>query len=114
MDKERVKSFAIYEALIKKEFPGILRKKFTENVMQEIKKLDQQGPLFGRVLLQYASIFVFAVITLYVLNYPDNKIEYTRTNIDTNILPATENVSNVIDECITNEDPEKKVNESCK
>jgi len=115
MDKQKeVKSFAIYEALIKKEFPGILHKNFSEKVMHEVRKINESSFVFSRAVMQYASVFVFAALTLYVLNYPDNNVQYTKTHINTDITPTTENVKNIIDECIENKASRKKINESCK
>ena len=108
MDKLKdIKVKAIYQALISNDYPSKMSKSFITKVMSKINLLEQSNTPFNKinkVVLRFASIFIFAVLTLYVLNYQDNKIEYSKTNIQITSPSQAENVSNQIDSCEKNKD----------
>tara|TARA_B100000614_G_scaffold257268_1_gene277208 strand:+ start:641 stop:985 length:345 start_codon:yes stop_codon:yes gene_type:complete len=104
---------AIYRSLIRNDYPSKLRKSFVEKVMNKIKSSEENHYSHGNILLRYASVFVFAVLTLYVLNYQNNDIEYSKTNIEIT-SPKIENVVNQTDSCENNKDSHNKEEKACK
>ena len=104
---------AIYRSLIRNDYPSKLRKSFVEKVMNKIKSSEKNHYSHGNILLRYASVFVFAVLTLYVLNYQNNDIEYSKTNIEIT-SPKIENVVNQTDSCDNNKDSHNKEEKACK
>lgn len=98
---------AIYRSLIRNDYPPKLGKSFVKKVMNKIKSSEKNHYSYGNVLIRYASVFVFAVLTLYVLNYQDNDIEYSKTNIEIT-PPKTENVVNQIESCENSKDSHNK------
>ena len=62
----------------------------------QIKSVEKYSDSFVRSLIRYASVFAFAVLTLYVLNYNENNVEYSKNNIQITPQSQTENVSNQI------------------
>ena len=115
MDKLKdIEIKAIYQALISKDFPSKMSKSFVAKVMNEINSSEKITHSFGKVAFQYASVFIFAVLTLYVLNYQDNKVEYSKTDIKVTSPIQTENVSNQLDSCLDKEDLSTKEEIACK
>ena len=91
-----------------------MSKSFVAKVMNEINSSDKISHHFGKIILQYASVFIFAVLTLYVLNYQDNKVEYSKTDVKVLSPIQTENVSNQLDSCLDKEDLSAKEEIACK
>lgn len=115
MDKLKdIEIKAIYRALISNNYPSRMSKSFVSNVMKEIKLEKKFSYPFGKMIMRYASVFIFAVLTLYILNYQDNKIEYSETDIQITSPSQTENVSNKIDSCMDDEDLSAKKETACK
>ena len=104
---------AIYRALISKDYPPKMSKSFVAKVMEEIKFVEKFSYPFGKVALRFASIFVFAVLTLYVFNYQDNNIEYTKSDFQVTSPTQTENVSNDLNSCVDKKDLSSKEEKSC-
>ena len=105
MDKLKdIEVKAIYQALISNDYPSKMSKSFVARIMSKINSLEQSNTPFNKMVLRFASIFIFAVLTLYVLSYQDNKIEYSKTNIQITSPSQAENVSNQIDSWEENKD----------
>ena len=103
MDKLKdIEVKAIYQALISNDYPSKMSKSFVARVMGKINSMEHPNTRYSKMILRFASVFIFAVLTLYVLNYQDNGIEYSKTDIQITSPPQTENVSNQIDPCTEN------------
>ena len=115
MDKLKdIKVKAIYQALISNDYPSRMSKSFIEKVMHEIRSTEKINFAYRDTLIRYASVFAFAVLTLYVLNYKDNNIEYSKSNIEITSPSQTENVVNQTDSCEDNKDLHTKEEKVCK
>lgn len=122
MDKLKdIEAKAIYRALISNDYPSRISKSFVKKVMNEIKLAGKYSDTFGKSLntfgkslIRYASVFTFAVLTLYILNYNDNNIEYSKTDIQITPQSQTENVSNQIDSCVDSKDTSNEEELACK
>ena len=105
MDKLKdIEVKAIYQALISNDFPSKVSRSFVAKVMNKIDSIEQFRTPFNKIILRFASVFIFAVLTLYILSYQDNEVEYSKTNIQITSPTQTENVSNQIDSCTENKD----------
>ena len=115
MDKLKdIEAKAIYRALISNDYPSRMSKSFVRKVMNEIKSVEKYSDSLVRSLIRYASVFAFAVLTLYVLNYNENNVEYSKNNIQITPQSQTENVSNQIDSCVDSKDIPTEEELACK
>ena len=115
MDKLKdIEAKAIYRALISNDYPSRISKSFVKKVMNEIKLAGKYSDTFGKSLIRYVSVFTFAVLTLYILNYNDNNVEYSKTDIQITPQSQTENVSNQIDSCVDSKDTSNEEELACK
>ena len=91
-------------SFIKNEYPAKISKNFSDKVMHTIESNSEKyTTLFSfNTIAKVASVFVFAIITVYVLQFGGNQIEYTRKSIENEYSHPTKNVKNGSDNC-TNE-----------
>ena len=89
-------------SFIKNEYPSKISKNFSDKVMITLESNSKKYPvLFSfNAIAKVASVFVFAVITVYVLQYSENQIEYSGKSIDSQYSHPTKNVKNESDNCI--------------
>ena len=88
-------------SFIKNEYPIKVSKNFSTKVMNDITSYSQKHPSFFSLssIAKVASVFVFAVITIYTLQYNDNQIEYTGKSFDNEYPYPTKNVINESNNC---------------
>ena len=91
-------------SFIKNEYPAKISKNFSDKVMNTIESNSENHATFLslNVITKVASVFVFAIITVYVLQFSENQIEYTGKSIENEYSHPTKNVKNESDNC-TNE-----------
>jgi hypothetical protein len=76
-----------------------MSKDFSSKVMKQINK-SAQGYNFFSYGLRIASAMTFAVITLFVMdNVFTDKIQYSKSSINQEILSPTRNVANQMEKC---------------
>ena len=98
-DIKNVKLTGFLKAILKKEYPLYMSKDFSSKVMKQINK-SAQGYNFFSYGLRIASAMTFAVITLFVMdNVFTDKIEYSKSSINQEILSPTRNVANQMEKC---------------
>ena len=71
-------------SFIKNEYPAKISKKFSDKVMNTIESNSEKYATFLSLnaITKVASVFVFAIITVYVLQFSENRIEYTGKSIE--------------------------------
>ena len=89
-------------SFIKNEYPAKISKKFSDKVMNTIESNSEKYATFLSLnaITKVASVFVFAIITVYVLQFSENRIEYTGKSIESEYSHPTKNVKNESDDCI--------------
>ena len=89
-------------SFIKNEYPTIISKNFSDKVMNTIESNSEKYSTFFSLnaITKVASVFVFAIITVYVLQFSENQIEYTGKSIESEFSHPTKNVKNESDNCI--------------
>ena len=89
-------------SFIKNEYPAKISKNFSDKVMNTIESNSENHATFLslNVFTKVASVFVFAIITVYVLQFSENQIEYTGKSIENEYSHPTKNVKNESDDCI--------------
>lgn len=98
-DVKNVKLTGFLKAILKKEYPLYMSKDFSSKVMKQINK-SAQGYNFFSYGLRIASAMTFAVITLFVMdNVFTDKIQYSKSSINQEILSPTRNVANQMEKC---------------
>ena len=98
-DIKNVKLTGFLKAILKKEYPLYMSKDFSSKVMKQINK-SAQGYNFFSYGLRIASAMTFAVITLFVMDTMlTDKIQYSKSNINQEILSPTRNVANQMEKC---------------
>ena len=98
-DIKNVKLTGFLKAILKKEYPLYMSKDFSSKVMKQINK-SAQGYNFFSYGLRIASAMTFAVITLFVMdNVFTDKIQYSKSSINQEILSPTRNVANQMEKC---------------
>ena len=83
-------------SFIKNEYPAKISKNFSDKVMHTIESNSEKyTTLFSfNTIAKVASVFVFAIITVYVLQFGENQIEYTGKSIENEYSHPTKNVKN--------------------
>jgi len=98
-DIKNVKLTGFLKAILKKEYPLYMSKDFSSKVMKQINKSAQRYNFFSYGL-RIASAMTFAVITLFVMdNVFTDKIQYSKSSINQEILSPTRNVANQMEKC---------------
>ena len=98
-DIKNVKLTGFLKAILKKEYPLYMSKDFSSKVMKQINKSAQRYNFFSYGL-RIASAMTFAVITLFVMDTMlTDKIQYSKSNINQEILSPTRNVANQMEKC---------------
>ena len=98
-DVKNVKLTGFLKAILKKEYPLHISKDFSSKIMKKINK-PVQGYDFFSYGLRIASAMTFAVITLFVMDTMlTDKIQYSKSNINQEILSPTRNVANQMEKC---------------
>ncbi len=98
-DIKNVKLTGFLKAILKKEYPLHISKDFSSKIMKKINKPVQEYDFFSYGL-RIASAMTFAVITLFVMdNMFTDKIQYSKSNINQEILSPTRNVANQMEKC---------------
>ena len=89
-------------SFIKNEYPAKISKNFSDKVMNIIESNSEKNATFFSLnaIARVASVFVFAIITIYVLQFGENQIEYTGKSIENEYSHPTKNVKNESDNCI--------------
>ena len=89
-------------SFIRNEYPAKISKKFSDKVMNTIESNSEKYATFLSLnaITKVASVFVFAIITVYVLQFSENRIEYTGKSIENEYSHPTKNVKNESDDCI--------------
>ena len=104
-------------SFIKNEYPAKISKKFSDKVMNTIESNSEKYSAFLSLnaITKVASVFVFAIITVYVLQFNENQIEYTGKSILNEYSHPSKNVKNESDNCINERklSPAEK-NKKCK
>ena len=64
-------------SFIKNEYPAKISKNFSDKVMNIIESNSEKNATFFSLnaIARVASVFVFAIITIYVLQFGENQIE---------------------------------------
>ena len=98
-DIKNVKLTGFLKAILKKEYPLYMSKDFSSKVMKQINKSAQRYNFFSYGL-RIASAMTFAVITLFVMDAMlTDKIQYSKSSINQEILSPTRNVANQMEKC---------------
>ena len=91
-------------AIIKNDYPSKISKDFSSKIMSSIS--SENNLLMSNLkffkfssLAKVASVFLFALTTVYILQFNDNKIKYTGTLIDKEYSHPTRNVTNQSQDC---------------
>ena len=91
-------------AIIKNDYPSKISKDFSSKIMSSIS--SENNLLMSNLkffkfssLAKVASVFLFALTTVYILQFNDNKITYTGTLIDKEYSHPTRNVTNQYQDC---------------
>ena len=89
-------------SFIKNEYPAKISKNFSDKIMNTIESNSEKNATFFSLnaIARVASVFVFAIITIYVLQFGENQIEYTGKPIENEYSHPTKNVKNESDNCI--------------
>ena len=96
---KNVKLTGFVKAILKKEYPLYISKDFSSKIMNKLNK-PMQGYNFFNYGLRIASAMTFAVITLFVMeNMLTDKIQYSKSSIDQEVLSPTRNVANQMEKC---------------
>ncbi len=94
-----IKLLGFLKAILKNEYPLYISKDFSSRIMEKVHKPAYSYNFFNYGL-RIASAVTFAVITLFVMdNMLTDKIQYSKSNIDQEILSPTRNVANQIEKC---------------
>ena len=99
-----IENKGLLKAFLKNEYPRYMSKDFSEKVMTDIysEKTNNSAKTY---LIRVASALVFGIFTLALMdNMLSKDIQYTQTNINTEVSAPSRNVSSQIEEC-------KKVND---
>jgi len=97
---KEIEYLAIVKAVLKKEYPKKISKNFSDRVMAEIYSTYNSiyNNNFWTYGLRMASVFVFATITLFVLeNFATNQVQYTKSTITNDLSVPSKNVINKIE-----------------
>tara|TARA_A100001035_G_C27553732_1_gene395351 strand:- start:242 stop:601 length:360 start_codon:yes stop_codon:yes gene_type:complete len=103
-------------SFIKNEYPKKISKNFSSKVMSNIHPaLDKTfGFSYFNSLVKIASVFIFAVVTVYVLQFNDNQIDYSGTAINNEYTHPTKTVINKNDDCKDSVDSSvDEINKKC-
>ena len=96
---KNVKLTGFLKAILKNEYPLYISKDFSSKIMKKISK-PVRDYNFLTHSLRIASAVTFAVITLFVMdNIFTDKIQYSKSNINQEILSPTRNVANQMEKC---------------
>ena len=87
-----MKYLGLLRAILNNECPNKVSKSFADDTFAQIKKIHSNQSILARYVVNYASTFAFAVLTLFVLSYSGEQIKYSKSTIDSNSVPITENV----------------------
>ena len=98
-DIKNVKLTGFLKAILKKEYPLYMSKDFSSKIMKQINK-SARGYSFFSYGLRIASAMTFAVITLFMMDaILTDKIQYSKSSINQEILSPTRNVANQMEKC---------------
>ena len=91
-------------SILKNEYPKKISKAFSDKIMNNIYSNSNYPYKLFRFnsLVKVASVFIFAVITVYVLQFSDNQINYTGTTVNKEFSHPIKNVINKTDDCKEN------------
>ena len=96
---KNIKLTGFVKAILKNEYPLYISKDFSSKIMKQIDK-PVRGYNFFNYGLKVASAMTFAVITLFVMDSMlADKIQYSKSNINQEILSPTRNVANQMEKC---------------
>ena len=96
---KNIKLTGFVKAILKKEYPLYMSKDFSSKIMEQINKPVRGYKLFNYGL-RIASAMTFAVITLFVMdNILTDKIQYSKSSINQEVLSPTRNVANQMEKC---------------
>ena len=99
MMNNKTKLIGFLKAILKNEYPLYMSKDFSSRVMEKINKPVHSYNIFSYGL-RIASAVTFGVVTLFVMdNALTDKIQYSKSNIDQEILSPTRNVANQMEKC---------------
>ena len=110
---KNIKHLGLLRAILNDECPNKVSKSFAEDTFKQIEKIHSNQSIFARNVVNYASTFVFAVLTLFVLSYSGEQIKYSKSNIDGKNAPITENVKFNDSNC-EEDKPHKNKDSVCK
>ena len=94
-----IENKGLLKAFLKNEYPRYMSKNFSEKVMTDVyfQKTDNITKTY---LIRIASALVFGIFTLALMeNMLNEDIQYTQTDINTELSSPSHNVSNQIEEC---------------
>ena len=96
---KNIKLTGFVKAILKKEYPLYMSKDFSSKIMKQINK-PSRGYNFFNYGLQIASAMTFAIITLFVMDSVlTDKIQYSKSSINQEVLSPTRNVANQMEKC---------------
>ena len=96
---KNVRLTGFLKAILKKEYPSHMSKDFSSKIMKQINK-SARGYSFFSYGLRIASAMTFAVITLFMMDaILTDKIQYSKSSINQEILSPTRNVANQMEKC---------------
>ena len=99
MMNDKTKRIVLIKAILKNEYPAFMSKDFSSRVMDKVNKPIQGYNIFNYGL-RIASAVTFAIVTLFVMdNVLMDKIQYSKSNIDQEVLSPTRNVANQMKKC---------------
>ena len=99
MMNDKTKRIGFIKAILKNEYPAFMSKDFSSRVMDKVNKPIHKHNIFNYGL-RIASAVTFAIVTLFVMdNVLMDKIQYSKSNINQEVLSPTRNVANQMKKC---------------
>ena len=97
--KKNIEIKSLLKAILRKECPKYLSKNFSSQIMDKIYKNSKRSNISAN-LLRIASAVTFAVVTLFVMeSFIVDKVKYSKTTINHEVITPTKNVTNQVDDC---------------
>ena len=97
--KKNIEINSILKAILKKEYPRYISKNFSSKIMDKVYKSSFRNNIYSNTL-RIASAVTFAAVTLFLMeSFFVDKVKYSKTTIDYEIITPTKNVTNQVDDC---------------
>ena len=97
--KKNIEINSILKAILKREYPSYISKNFSSQIMDKIYKTSFRNNIYSHTL-RIASAVTFAAVALFLMeSFFVDKVKYSKTTIDYEIITPTKNVTNQVDDC---------------